>query len=275
MFFLCRILLRVRLLAYIKNDIIGEFGMKALSVGNVSEILLPYAAPDCDPPAPWWDEEADKSLLIGTFKHGYDRYIAMRQDPALCFLSRCGPLHGFIEENIPDPEDGKTPEDEDAENSILPEKGDQEGESETILSQDSVDSSKAEADSVEETKNDSENDAKTSENENEKDETKDEMDVDASAVNSVESSVPDESVLASEMSQIEGGDEISRFLPFPPVAELNNRLRRLLTSYQKNFKKEEAKNAQNARNKLRMEKMEKIEASIREKESKKKEHAQK
>lgn len=39
----------------------------------------------------WWDEDADKSLLIGVFKHGYEKYNTMRQDPALCFLQRCGP----------------------------------------------------------------------------------------------------------------------------------------------------------------------------------------
>lgn len=42
-------------------------------------------------PAPWWDSEFDKSLLIGTWKHGYENYTAMRQDSTLCFLSRCGP----------------------------------------------------------------------------------------------------------------------------------------------------------------------------------------
>lgn len=31
------------------------------------------------------------SLLVGTFKHGYERYAVMRLDPTLCFLVRCGP----------------------------------------------------------------------------------------------------------------------------------------------------------------------------------------
>lgn len=31
------------------------------------------------------------SLLVGTFKHGYERYAVMRLDPSLCFLVRCGP----------------------------------------------------------------------------------------------------------------------------------------------------------------------------------------
>lgn len=46
---------------------------------------------DGDPPTIWWDEAADRSLLIGVFKHGYEKYNTMRQDPALIFLARCGP----------------------------------------------------------------------------------------------------------------------------------------------------------------------------------------
>lgn len=53
---------------------------------------LPINPPPCDqPPVPWWDTECDKSLLIGTWKHGYESYPEMRSDPALCFLARCGP----------------------------------------------------------------------------------------------------------------------------------------------------------------------------------------
>jgi len=45
-------------------------------------------------PLDWWDKEADASLLVGTYKHGYERYNMMRMDPTLCFLSRCGPPDG-------------------------------------------------------------------------------------------------------------------------------------------------------------------------------------
>ncbi|CDQ62118.1 unnamed protein product [Oncorhynchus mykiss] len=54
---------------------------------------LEVALPDIDYieiPAGWWDAEADKSLLIGVHKHGYERYNAMRADPELCFLERVG-----------------------------------------------------------------------------------------------------------------------------------------------------------------------------------------
>ena len=58
---------------------------------NCSE--LPLVPPMCEglPPMAWWDAEADKSLLVGTFKHGFERYNMMRLDPALCFLAKCGP----------------------------------------------------------------------------------------------------------------------------------------------------------------------------------------
>ena len=58
---------------------------------NYSE--LPLVPPMCEglPPMAWWDAEADKSLLVGTFKHGFERYNMMRLDPALCFLAKCGP----------------------------------------------------------------------------------------------------------------------------------------------------------------------------------------
>ena len=54
---------------------------------------LPLVPPVCEglPPVSWWDADADKSLLVGTFKHGFERYNMMRLDPALCFLAKCGP----------------------------------------------------------------------------------------------------------------------------------------------------------------------------------------
>lgn len=53
---------------------------------------LPINTPLCDlTPAPWWDREADRSLLVGTYKHGFESYNQMRSDPALSFLAKCGP----------------------------------------------------------------------------------------------------------------------------------------------------------------------------------------
>lgn len=40
------------------------------------------------PPAPWWGENEDRCLLLGICKHGYQQYLAMRNDPEFCFYGR-------------------------------------------------------------------------------------------------------------------------------------------------------------------------------------------
>ncbi|XP_064132164.1 chromodomain-helicase-DNA-binding protein 6 isoform X2 [Loxodonta africana] len=86
-----KVLLRVRMLYYLKAEILGEAADKAFEGAPARELEVPL--PDIDYveiPVDWWDAEADKSLLIGVFKHGYERYNAMRADPALCFLEKVG-----------------------------------------------------------------------------------------------------------------------------------------------------------------------------------------
>lgn len=46
---------------------------------------------DSTPPRLWWDTECDVSLLVGTYIHGYENYLAMRSDPQLCFVDKLGP----------------------------------------------------------------------------------------------------------------------------------------------------------------------------------------
>ncbi|KAM9510384.1 chromodomain-helicase-DNA-binding protein 8 [Guaruba guarouba] len=86
-----RLLLRVRMLQFLQHEVIGEQAQRVLAGAKASSIAL-WLPPLEDPeaPAPWWDPEADKSLLLGVFKHGWERYEAMRADPALCFRSRAG-----------------------------------------------------------------------------------------------------------------------------------------------------------------------------------------
>ena len=79
-------------LNYIKHEIIGDL-VYQINEG-VHASALPINPPICDQaPTVWWDSEADKSLLVGTFKHGYECYSLMRNDPLLCFLARVGPDH--------------------------------------------------------------------------------------------------------------------------------------------------------------------------------------
>ncbi|CAB1314478.1 unnamed protein product [Coregonus sp. 'balchen'] len=73
-----KVLLRVRMLYYLKAEVLGETAAQSLE-GIPARYRIP---------AGWWDAEADKSLLIGVHKHGYERYNAMRADPELCFLER-------------------------------------------------------------------------------------------------------------------------------------------------------------------------------------------
>uniref|UniRef100_A0A8C7NP26 Chromodomain helicase DNA binding protein 6 n=1 Tax=Oncorhynchus mykiss TaxID=8022 RepID=A0A8C7NP26_ONCMY len=86
-----KVLLRVRMLYYLKAEVLGETAAQSLEGIHASK--LEVALPDIDYieiPAGWWDAEADKSLLLGVHKHGYERYNAMRADSELCFLERVG-----------------------------------------------------------------------------------------------------------------------------------------------------------------------------------------
>uniref|UniRef100_A0A8C2AKM8 Chromodomain helicase DNA binding protein 6 n=1 Tax=Cyprinus carpio TaxID=7962 RepID=A0A8C2AKM8_CYPCA len=86
-----KVLLRVRMLYYLKVEVLGEAADQALE--GIPSSKLEVTLPDIDYieiPTIWWDAEADKSLLVGVHKHGYERYNAMRADPALCFLERVG-----------------------------------------------------------------------------------------------------------------------------------------------------------------------------------------
>ena len=78
------------MLYYIKQEIIRDLETQVNA--GVNAVLLPIQPPSCEKsPTPWWDAQADVSLLVGTYKHGYEQYDSMRLDPSLCFLVRCGP----------------------------------------------------------------------------------------------------------------------------------------------------------------------------------------
>uniref|UniRef100_A0A8C9JQL9 Chromodomain-helicase-DNA-binding protein 7 n=1 Tax=Panthera tigris altaica TaxID=74533 RepID=A0A8C9JQL9_PANTA len=86
-----KVLLRVRMLYYLRQEVIGDQADKILEGADSSEADVWIPEPfHAEVPTDWWDKEADKSLLIGVFKHGYEKYNSMRADPALCFLERVG-----------------------------------------------------------------------------------------------------------------------------------------------------------------------------------------
>uniref|UniRef100_A0A671LM69 Chromodomain-helicase-DNA-binding protein 9-like n=1 Tax=Sinocyclocheilus anshuiensis TaxID=1608454 RepID=A0A671LM69_9TELE len=83
-----KVLLRVRMLYYLKQEVIGVHCQKVLDGADI-EIWVPE--PDhSEMPALWWDMLSDKCLLLGVFKHGYEKYNTIRADPALCFIDRVG-----------------------------------------------------------------------------------------------------------------------------------------------------------------------------------------
>ncbi|KAL3860710.1 hypothetical protein ACJMK2_010796 [Sinanodonta woodiana] len=210
-----KVLLRVRLLYYLKQEVIGDQASKVMAGVNISEIDLPPPIADGEPPTQWWDELADKSLLVGVFKHGYEKYNLIRQDPQFVFLTICGPPDGaalLAEEN----------DDDDNFNDDMDEKMG------TSMMKD---------------------------DENDDDDTMSSM-PDTSAKKETENSS-----LAPSTNE---GDK----LPFPSVSDLNSRLRKIITGYQRDYKRQQQKMAQSAK---RMEKREKLEAVFRERESKRRE----
>lgn len=67
----------------------------------ISEIPIRPPATNDQTPVSWWDPRCcDRSLLIGTYKHGCENYRAIRADPKLCFATHCGPGEG-VEEPTP------------------------------------------------------------------------------------------------------------------------------------------------------------------------------
>uniref|UniRef100_A0A8C9YTY5 Chromodomain helicase DNA binding protein 8 n=1 Tax=Sander lucioperca TaxID=283035 RepID=A0A8C9YTY5_SANLU len=86
-----KVLLRVRMLYYLKQEVIGEHADAVLKGADSRDvdIWMPEMEQQ-EVPAGWWDTEADRSLLAGVFKHGYEMYTTMRADPCLCFLERAG-----------------------------------------------------------------------------------------------------------------------------------------------------------------------------------------
>ena len=86
-----KLLGRVRVLNYLRTEILADWLDHIKDDVPSADYELDVPVIEGEPPAPWWEEEADKSLLVGIFKHGYDRYSLIRNDPSLVFLDKVGP----------------------------------------------------------------------------------------------------------------------------------------------------------------------------------------
>ncbi|XP_023688336.2 chromodomain-helicase-DNA-binding protein 8 isoform X1 [Paramormyrops kingsleyae] len=86
-----KVLLRVRMLYYLRQEVIGDHADSVLRGADARDIdIWMPEMEQLEVPSVWWDAEADRSLLVGVFKHGYEMYTTMRADPCLCFLDRAG-----------------------------------------------------------------------------------------------------------------------------------------------------------------------------------------
>ncbi|KAL3319911.1 choline dehydrogenase 6 [Cichlidogyrus casuarinus] len=91
-----RFLQRVYQSFYVACDIVGEEQGEKLLRGECDhsafrelENSIPsLQALDFELPVPWWDLCADKCLLLGLYKHGWDKYHLVQTDPALCFYCK-------------------------------------------------------------------------------------------------------------------------------------------------------------------------------------------
>ena len=94
-----RILTRLKMLSYIRQEIIGDEMAQLIDSNQIeTQIQIKYIDEQNDDiqSVDWWSKTCDKSLLIGVYKHGFDKYYNMRLDSSLAFLSLIGP---------PDPKD--------------------------------------------------------------------------------------------------------------------------------------------------------------------------
>merc|ERR1712025_825902 len=283
-----KILLRIRLLYYVQHEILGN----VLEVVNKDEVPVrevPLIIPSTEvTPAPWWDAEADKSLVIGTYRYGYEQFDLMRQDPHLCFLSRCGPPSSNEEAALGnktfDGDDGlKLDEDED---SIMSSKTP--SEKGNSLKPDDVLDNSLHSEDVKTKKSETENEKENSEdidskkdddekekenNEENEDESKESPSKDNTKDNLFKSKDPElEKSAAAVNGSVSSGSEQSQFVPFPGPSDLNGRLRRLISSFQREKLKEMARQAAIDK---RNERRERIEQVIKEREQQKLEMLQK
>ncbi|XP_017465097.1 PREDICTED: nuclear pore complex protein DDB_G0274915-like isoform X2 [Rhagoletis zephyria] len=111
-----KVLLRVRMLYYIQHEVIGDLVQQIKDNTPVSELpIRPPATPD-QVPASWWNPACcDKSLLVGTYKHGCEMYRQIRADPNLCFVGHVGAGDDMTASNLATNEDDAISKHEDAE----------------------------------------------------------------------------------------------------------------------------------------------------------------
>lgn len=75
--FSSRLILRLKLLQNLKEEVIQDLGDVIMADTPFEEIQLEIPpAESMDKPTDWWDDDADKCLLVGVYKHGMPAFYA-------------------------------------------------------------------------------------------------------------------------------------------------------------------------------------------------------
>lgn len=278
-----RLLIRVKYLDYLKNEVFKDQQEKILSDCLSSEVELNSMQVEGDLPASWWDEDADKSLLIGIFKHGHDKFNLIRQDPCLCFLTICGPpTNSELNAEMNSVEDNNKSIDEEEDESR-----NQSGLCEESLrfvkslDSEALNMRDPAAGEILESLVDSISSDPTEGDSNNHDSSC-LFDVNKNSINKTAAILTQANCISmledESLSNIDKSMDIetekSDKLVFPSANELNQRFRRLITAHQRNSKKVELQMAQKARDELKKERTSKFEAAKNEREEKKRSQAQ-
>ncbi|XP_055711038.1 chromodomain-helicase-DNA-binding protein 7 isoform X3 [Phlebotomus papatasi] len=197
-----KVLLRVRMLYYIKHEIIGDLVQQINDGVNISDLPIRPPLTSDQMPSSWWNPKCcDKSLLVGTYKHGCESYRQIRADATLCFLSHCGPPEdgGFSTANLEEDTNSKHEEGDEGDDDLTGSKDEQQRAPSATDSKDT--------------------------------------DLDRPSSSGIED---EEALLAATLSSDDPHT-------WPTMQDLNTRLRRVITSYQRNYKKEEMKQQQKAK----------------------------
>ena len=209
-----KVLIRVRTLFFIHHEIIDDLAEKVNSGANHSEIPLEIAPVDVAKPCEWWDEACDKCLFIGVFKHGYDQFTKIRNDPTLCFVSLVGESEAEAQDTLD--EDDLENEDVEVQN-VNGEESDVKKEPTEVTE----DKEKEENKSSDPEKSRSGNDDETNSQESI-------SNADAKTNSSQETKTLSEDTESSE--------QFANL--WPPASALNNRLRKVIAALQKLSKKQ-------------------------------------
>ena len=223
-----KVLIRVRTLFFIRHEVIDDLAEKVDSGVNYKDLPLHVPPIDIVKPCDWWDETCDKCLFIGIYKHGYDQFTKIRNDPTLCFLSIVGESETEIQDNTLDEDELEN----DLENAEMKPEGQMDGDENEAKKDTGQD---GESDNATSVKQEVEPSVETeSTTENGEISSQEAVSSETSVKqNDNEDSKPENS---EEKSNDQNDEQEATY--WPPTSAINNRLRKLIAALQKLSKKQ-------------------------------------